>query len=907
MFLFIFFTVVLLVTIFARLQTSEVNNLRKIAIEFIDEDSFEEIVSEENLYDYFGDFFQGFSQESIFYSNFFFAEPFMRGTIQKSIKTKNQNSFSKKVIPEYISKNNNEIRKDFRGPYSKLLYYYTDAGTLESYDKQGGSVFYFYRNIDLSQYIKIMRNDRLMDYETKWATFEWVFYNSNYNMFTYCLIKIKHAPSGLIEKDFEINSFNLDLFSADNSYVGVLEGILGILCLYFIYLDLVVWIKFWKIYNIARIEKLRGEWIVRQVKSILKSRDSRDLKGCIKIIKNLGSLIYIFFLWITELFMQFLKTTYSFLFSSTFIFVNVAGNTLCIMLFAQIIKLYTNNFIQNYKIGDDWDNLIGEFSEANKLFLNYRLYAAFLVFITFMRILQFYNFSKDLSVLTDVLASAKFDIFFFLAMFVIILLGYSLMGHLILGTSIYDFSSIPRSVLSCYLILLGSFDLEAIKEADPALGMVFFGTYIVMFYLLLLNMFTAIIGAHNEQVEKESNDLPNVGFFMKIYQTIRDAKCPRKLNKDRNISEIKNLKKIYFKTFDSDEIHQKPLFDFPISTKFFEGPEAWYNILEDTLKKYSRKNMILSNFARIKGKKFDIFKKKCSAEIVMISSEQWINEDIDGKIDIWRSLSDMQNKNNLLIKANSILMNSSTKMSNISKILKQFWEKTSFEDKVKMWAGRNHFTDYERVSIWNSIPFSLKSFPDDKQKLPDEPWTVETENILWQSLTIQEKLTTANKIITLMKDFNKNLKASSEFSDNFFKDVNIKKLDFKELLWAALGFNHKWKLTLYLNNPIEPQAEILAFLIISELQDSVFKIEFADELLSDFFTSSIHDKLFTECSFNAERVRKSLIVEKYQEAEYDIKNLKDYFLEIKENVKRFESSRKDLKKQNEYLQRMKKK
>ena len=904
MFLFIIFTVLLLVTITARLKTTETNKLREIMVSVVDEDAFDEIVSEESFYRYFEEtFMNNIQDETAFEFNYFFSEPRLRLTVNRLKVNENKIHFSEKEVPIYIKNQQDLIREDFRGPTTKLLHIYFGSGTTSTYDQKGGFVYDYYRDTDKTQYFSILKSDRLMSTETESLVIEWVSYNSNYDMLTYCGMIFEYQSSGLITKTLDIRSFNIELFSNKYIYVGVLEIFMGMLCLYFIYLDVIVWVKHWKKLNTQREEKQRGEWMVRKVSKILKSK--KQVKGCVSILKNLFDCIFLKLLWAKDYLIQFLVSIYSFLFSSTFIFVNVVGNALCVLLFIQIIKLYTNDFIRDFEIGQDRLNLIGEIYEVSKIFMLYRIYAAFLVFITFMRILQFYNFSKDLSILTDVLNSAKFDIFFFLAMFIIILVGYSLMGYLILGTSIYDFSSMPRSLLSCYLMLLGSFDLQSIQEADPNLGMIFFGTYIVVFYLLLLNMFTAIIGAHNEQVEKESGS-PGVGFFKKIYLTIRDAKCPRKPSKDIKLTTFAKFKQ--FETHAQDHYEKREaLFDFPVSTKFFEGAEAWYNILEETLKKFSRKTVVLSEFQIIKGKKFDIFKQKPVAEIAMISNEQWIAENIDGKIDIWRTLSNLQNKNNILIKANSILFEKQATVFNISKICKQLWENTTFEDKIKMWAGKNHFTDYERISIWNSMTFSQKWFPEKKlERVKDLKWTIEIENEVWQSLDLLEKMEIAKKINDSMKGFYDSIRQGSEFTDEFFKHSTIKRLDFKELLWAALTFNHKWKLTLFLNNSMDQQAEIISFLIITDIQHSVFKLEYADETLAEYFNSSIHDKLFSECIFNAERVRKGLILEKYDEAKYDIKNLNDYKFELKENVGRFAKSKKELEKQNEILQSFKK-
>ena len=45
-------------------------------------------------------------------------------------------------------------------------------------------------------------------------------------------------------------------------------------------------------------------------------------------------------------------------------------------------------------------------------------------------------------------------------------------------------------------MLLGTYDRDSIEKADLVLGMIFFVTFMILFNLILLNMFIAIIGAH---------------------------------------------------------------------------------------------------------------------------------------------------------------------------------------------------------------------------------------------------------------------------------------------------------------------------------------------------------------------------------------------------------------------------
>ena len=91
-------------------------------------------------------------------------------------------------------------------------------------------------------------------------------------------------------------------------------------------------------------------------------------------------------------------------------------------------------------------DFFGEFSAINDVLTTYRILACFNSLIVFMRLLQFYKFSKHLSLLTDILDSAKLDLIFFLAMFAIVLFAYTLMGYLLLGHILPQFSNMPHAL-----------------------------------------------------------------------------------------------------------------------------------------------------------------------------------------------------------------------------------------------------------------------------------------------------------------------------------------------------------------------------------------------------------------------------------------------------------------------------
>ena len=122
--------------------------------------------------------------------------------------------------------------------------------------------------------------------------------------------------------------------------------------------------------------------------------------------------------------------------------------------------------------------------------------ANFNILFTFLRILQFFSFSKKLSFFTDILSSAKYDIIFFILMFSIILFGYALGGYALFGFKDPSFNGIVLSITQLFIMLKGNFGYTGMYNADSSFAGFFLVTFEVMFLLGLLNMFIAIIVAH---------------------------------------------------------------------------------------------------------------------------------------------------------------------------------------------------------------------------------------------------------------------------------------------------------------------------------------------------------------------------------------------------------------------------
>ncbi|XP_066304092.1 polycystin-2-like protein 1 isoform X2 [Branchiostoma lanceolatum] len=128
---------------------------------------------------------------------------------------------------------------------------------------------------------------------------------------------------------------------------------------------------------------------------------------------------------------------------------------------------------------------------------------AITVFFAWIKVFKYISFNKTMTQLSSTLARCAKDIAGFLVMFFIIFFAYAQLGYLVFGTQVKDFSTFPDAIFTLFRIILGDFDFNALEEANRVLGPMFFITYILLVFFVLLNMFLAIINDTYSEVKEE--------------------------------------------------------------------------------------------------------------------------------------------------------------------------------------------------------------------------------------------------------------------------------------------------------------------------------------------------------------------------------------------------------------------
>lgn len=300
-------------------------------------------------------------------------------------------------------------------------------------------------------------------------------YNGNKNMLIYTLVKFDVWASGRVWKTVQVSALSLLDFTDfldtyQNKVLRILPG--------FLYIVLVfkfAWDLHWDLRQEIYRKRLNGNssWIVAVIEFI--TLDVFNLLEAISISISFVSFI-LYIMWLV-------------------------------------------------KEGDLADRLDGNLNDlldycmdlSNQARLYNRL-SAMNCLLIFVRPLKFVRQSVRFAQLYQTLWEARTDIGWFVFMFAITMLGFVMFSYVSFGPFFAPCRTLPNTVNFLFNYILGNFDFWPLFEADPLMAIIFFFPYLLIFYLVFLNIFFAIIDRY--YVPKESPPLNLKRRLKPIFQRI---------------------------------------------------------------------------------------------------------------------------------------------------------------------------------------------------------------------------------------------------------------------------------------------------------------------------------------------------------------------------------------------------
>jgi hypothetical protein len=771
------------------------------------------------------------SADYINYENNLVRNAYMRITIQVQDVTKNKNSSTKKI--EVLVADDSKSNRNFYSATGSS-FDYVEAGDAESYMDQGGFVKLLDPNTEeFTTVTQSWLNLSSASRTPVLVALEYVTYNSNYDLYCYVLLTFSQDLAGRITPDLTITSVQLDLYG-EGKWLSLFEISFVLFTLYYTWVEGRAWWSIWKTFDNVRKEEWRKKAVVKQVLLEL-GLVTKPSNGVEAMVLTTGSFIGKGVLVVITFITQGLQVTYKHCTSSIFVMANIACTVLSYGGLYYELLIISSNLVRNFEQPED-SAYINKFTVIVEYQAKMQGLLAFTLLFSYLRVLQFFSFSKKLSMLTDSLSAAFLDVAFFMVMFVSILFSYSIMGYLLLGHYYDEFGTLARSFVSCYTCLLGEFDLDKVTAVDKSLGLLYFISFAIIFNFLLINMFIAIIVGHYRNVRSEYTDQKR-GFFAEVFFILRSRCRKRKQDKkrkrlesvDKDLTtterEFTSLLKVEEEGWDYEEIKADPL-----------SPNYYMMVLERTLKLQSSDAVI---FSKLKPTFLNFYELGSvvvpadQAELTVMNDVIWNRLGVSAKLSLWRRMGinweEQKLKSSLRLSVSNQREQADARP--LSPIQESLWSATSDEERLEMWAGEVSFNDLERVRVWNSVSFSEKNKPDTSSAHSIQVWAEALISPLRKTILKLSKMPRNKRI---------------EFILNW-KDVKD-----NERLRMLISLDKDDQMLLYINQGVEAEADLLSNLLMSLIGDNPILVGNSDLALQQILDNQIHSKYSELANYQAE-------------------------------------------------------
>lgn len=133
------------------------------------------------------------------------------------------------------------------------------------------------------------------------------------------------------------------------------------------------------------------------------------------------------------------------------------------------------------------------------------------VLLTFIKIFKFLKVNPRMLLMWNTLGKASPDLLAFFLFFLIVFMGFAIMGHLLFGPDLWAFRDFLGSVTACANMIVGEFDYPALHGVHRVLGPMFFLFFILLVYFTLANMLLAIINDAFSVVKRETQHSSDLG------------------------------------------------------------------------------------------------------------------------------------------------------------------------------------------------------------------------------------------------------------------------------------------------------------------------------------------------------------------------------------------------------------
>jgi len=165
-----------------------------------------------------------------------------------------------------------------------------------------------------------------------------------------------------------------------------------------------------------------------------------------------------------------------------------------IILRANIIKKILDNPV--VVPTNEYKTIFQEVDDMTRQQLTWNFFS---ILLCIFRFFKYYEFQPRLQIVNKTMGASMVHLYHFCVIFFVIYVGFAFAGHLNFGSSVRDFSTLGHSMQVMWESLFGNYDLGPsigngnLSYINPAMGVIFFISWIFLAPMVLMNVFIAIL------------------------------------------------------------------------------------------------------------------------------------------------------------------------------------------------------------------------------------------------------------------------------------------------------------------------------------------------------------------------------------------------------------------------------
>lgn len=364
----------------------------------------------------------------------------------------------------------------------------------------------------------------MLDVLTRELTVEMVTYNAELRMFSSVFVRFRFTDGGSIRLTYKLHTIRVELYSDKRDYIRlVLEITFALLVLASAYYQLKV--------RRRRLGGCTREVVQRHVsqRSRRRSTQRRERAQGVFIAwretRNPLSYFTSGWAWVGLASTALMIT--SIIVWWTFVLRHIPAFDINIRYDVYNDLNAQAHILQFRGAGEGLHSAVAAFSDLQFLVSTLSWYYAINginILLVIARILSLMHFQPRLGIVTRSLLLAGPDLLHFAVVAGIVFVGYAMMAHVIFGNVIEKFSTFQLSIDTCFEMLLGEIgvneDLKALTGLQGLAGSLFFWTFELLVFMVLLNFLLAIIVDAFSVVKENTSE--STGLHEELSQMARE-------------------------------------------------------------------------------------------------------------------------------------------------------------------------------------------------------------------------------------------------------------------------------------------------------------------------------------------------------------------------------------------------